>query len=348
MRVLIYSDPHLGLRRKAHTSLKSSKRLRDALLGKALEACRDKVAEHECEVSICAGDLFDTYSNSEETISEAAEVVRSTTLILAGNHDLENREGSVGSLQLLDHLYPPGKFILNNLTGSESSSVELGSTLFVFVPHAATQELFEKALNDAMEGASAVEGKHRILITHCNYQLSYENIPDTSINLTKEMTDRLLSVFHRILLGHEHQPTEHYGGRVIIVGSTFPTSFSDISDKRCLVYDTETGEVFSQALWMASEGAYTGSASGLINNPQEYAFIDITEDDLLPGETNKLASRLLNESACAVRLSMAGDGKITAGDVDKAALKTLPEIISADLEQQDKELHALWEELTNA
>lgn len=342
MKVLLYSDPHLGLRRKANTSLKSSERLRNKLTEAARFVCVDVKEQLGCQAAICAGDLFDRHSNSEEIISEAAEIVANTTLILAGNHDLENREGSVGSLQLLAKLNPEGKFILNGMSGKESSAIELGSTLFVFVPHAANQELFEAALTDAMAGASEEDEKYRVLVTHCNYQLSYEDLPDTSLNLTKEMAERLLQVFHTVFLGHEHMPAEYYDGRIVVLGNLHPTGFSDISDKRVLVYDTETGKYESHLIWLEETGLYHGSLEDY-DLVSEYDFIDLEYREGI----EKQISKLLSDSACAVRLNRGREDTISQKEFSGNSIPSITEAISKELKEKDKALYDAWEELSH-
>ena len=199
-RILIYSDPHLALIRGANTSISSSIRLRDTLQNQSERVATDLRQELECDKVFCLGDLFHTYSNSEEMIQSAAKTVQNTDIILAGNHDLENKAGSIGSLQLLSSLNAGGKFLINELGEADSFHVEHGNTDFLFVPHAANQELFETAIADAKEFAQN-SSKWRVLCLHCNYDLTREGMPDTSLNLLSDKAKDLLSVFHFIFLG---------------------------------------------------------------------------------------------------------------------------------------------------
>jgi len=345
-KVLIFSDPHLGLRRKANTSMASSMRLQQKLLSMAIKAGTKMKNDLECSWSFCLGDLFDTYRNPEHVIKDAASAISQVDMVLAGNHDLENRAESIGSLQLLSSMLPDNhKFVINSLGEAESYHVSHGTTSFLSVPHTATQELFENALDDAAGFASTLEGKWKILLLHCNYHLSYENLPDTSINLTKEKTDELLQTFHKIFIGHEHIPAEHYDGRVIIVGNTFPTGFSDISDKRVLTYDTETGEHESHVLWESD--AFAGNASEAAAHASHGAFLDLV-DDLPPGEASKLVTSLFKEdNVMAVRLRSEAQNRIKGEKLSAASLQSLPEVISEDLKHTDQELFSVWKELSH-
>lgn len=347
MKILIYSDPHLGLKRTANTTLKSSLALRDALLSQALKVCTDFSSHYECQASFCAGDLFDSFSNSEEVIRSAAEVVNKTTLILAGNHDMENRADSVGSLQLLRDIHPsPEKFLVNDMNDSEPYGTTLEGTEFLFVPHTPTQEKYEHALLQAAQAAreGADNGTWKVLITHCNLMAGYPDASDSTLNLSKELVEQLLQDFHKILLGHEHVPNSFYEGRVQVIGNLHPTGFSDISDKRVLIYDTQTGAIEFVPVWRKDEWYYSGPASNA--NDRSCSFYDL-QDDLLPGEANKLVSRLFTKGAMAVRIS--GQESLSAARLEQAqeSLESLPEKISRDLKENRPDLYPLWEELKN-
>ena len=338
-RILIYSDPHLALIRGANTSISSSIRLRDTLQNQSERVATDLRQELECDKVFCLGDLFHTYSNSEEMIQSAAKTVQNTDIILAGNHDLENKAGSIGSLQLLSSLNAGGKFLINELGEADSFHVEHGNTDFLFVPHAANQELFETAIADAKEFAQN-SSKWRVLCLHCNYDLTREGMPDTSLNLLSDKAKDLLSVFHFIFLGHEHNPEEYYDGRLVIVGNTHPTGFSDISDKRVLVFDTDAGTYESHTIW--ENNTFVGSASEAPVKPTP--FMDIT-DDLPVGEANKLVTKLFrHEASLAIRLR-SSNKQIEGERLDAKEIESLSDMIDADLKKEDPELHQLWLEL---
>lgn len=341
MKIRIYSDPHIGLSRKANTTIQSSQRLQKMLVTVAEEivSCKE-------DMVFCLGDLFDKFSNSEEVIHSAANIVKNTNLILAGNHDLENKAGSLGSLQLLSQLSTSSsKFIISPWGDDESFHVELGLTKFYLIPHMASQDLFEKALRDARDDAMQTEGKWRVLMTHCNYDLTHD-IPDTALNMSSELAKELLGAFHYIFLGHEHIPKDLFNGKLWIVGNTYPTGFSDISDKRVLVYDTEDGSIESRAVAREEDVSLNIKASQL-GTCEPLPFMDI-EDDMPPGEANKLVSQLFNKSAVlAVRLR-GGTAKLKGSGISASAtLDNLPQTIAADLSENDPELLALWEELSD-
>ena len=119
--------------------------------------------------------------------------------------------------------------------------------VITLVPHHTTQALFEEALNKAEAELQHVEsGITNILVLHCNYDCQFAS-DETSLNLRAERAKTLLDVFDYVLLGHEHNPKEDFDGRLIVIGNTPPTGFSDISDKRVVVFDH--GRATEELVW---------------------------------------------------------------------------------------------------
>lgn len=337
-KVLIYSDPHRGLRRAANFTPDSNAR-REAETGKALLDLLT-TAKQEGDFVICAGDFFDTESNSEATILEALPIAEQTDLILAGNHDVPNREGRASSLDLIREVFP--KKIVSNETGTE---LGLGSTRFFFVPHKLTQEAFEGALDRAEQRAAAVP-LYRVLVLHCNFDLPEAFLTGTELNLSRARAEQLLGTFHSIAIGHEHTAADHYDGRLKIVGSVFPTAFDNMGQKRVLVYDTETGKFEDYQTWCQMEYFWPGSASKLngttFTGREQY--FDVL-DDLEPGQAQKLVVALFKGGAFGVRLRRPETAQPTRTKVEARQFERLPETIEADLAKSHPELLELWKEM---
>jgi len=103
MKVLIYTDPHIGLNRLANTTQASAQRLGEKnflWVQYLLELFKQKDM-----LAFCLGDLFDQYSNDEAVIKQAMELIQHTDIVLAGNHDISNRKDKVSSLELLHKVY---------------------------------------------------------------------------------------------------------------------------------------------------------------------------------------------------------------------------------------------------
>lgn len=262
------SDFHLGLNRKAHTTLASRKRLASALIDSAYRA----VAEGNPSSVVCAGDLFDTYSNREITIIEAAHIAAKCDVVLAGNHDMLNTRDSIGSLQVVNELLEDTTVIQCPDFGKPFVEYgELEGMQLAFIPHHATQELFDEAVASVKSEVSHIRG----VFLHCNYENEMTHGSDTSLNLTRKQAEALLEVSDYVFLGHEHEPRSLLDDRLIILGNTFPTSFADISDK--YYYDLTPESLGIVKIWDMKTGykklEYNGDQFPAIPEAQ---FIEVT------------------------------------------------------------------------
>ncbi len=288
MKILFLSDLHLGLTRTANHTAESSQRRElesrkqlSAIIGKGMVG----VARNHWPKIVCAGDFFDKFSNPETTIVEAIECANAFEYILSGNHDHSQRADTYSSLDLLAEVQ-----------GQDSSIVKEPSKYSIeglwFVPHCLNQDLFVEALEQVRGKASCTEGP-RILVTHCNYALPFE-LTSSSLNLSRALAEQLLGTFDFILLGHEHTPREDFDGRLIVIGSHFPTAFDNLTDKRHLIYDTETKSMASVVHWRAAEHVYVGPGCDALPGLQYY--------DLSDNSDPKLPVQLFKAGALGVRV----------------------------------------------
>lgn len=235
----IFTDPHLGTKRAMHTTPESSKRLSTALFEAAMKA---KTAEYK---NIIVGDLFDKTTNTEQVIVQGL-LVAENAIVLAGNHDETNREGTISSLDVIAEA--GGSHIIQcEVVGRPSYQIR-GE--MVFVPHHASQELFLEALDLAL--AEDVEGK--VLFVHCNRgELPQQD--DSTLVISLELEDRLLTKFKRVFYGHIHgshsneTKDDEVVSRGVVLGNTHPTSFGDISDKYRYTYDLKTDTLIRHKIW---------------------------------------------------------------------------------------------------
>jgi DNA repair exonuclease SbcCD nuclease subunit len=328
-KIVFFSDPHLGLARKAHFTAESSKRRDNA----ALEALHTVLMRSGHR--ICAGDLFDKVSNTEEIIIQGLHIVSQLDYVLAGNHDIPNRADRESSLYLLDEAIP-GRVILANFT------LEIGNSEIYMVPHSLTDEQFQKDLNQAAEEANH-SNKYRVLVLHCNYNLPSAFGTDATLNLTEAQAMRLLGTFHHILIGHHHTAADYFEGRLKLIGSTFPTAFDNLDRKRALEYDTETGLFEDIVLWDPAGGVLTGTASsaGYFENCLFYDLVD----DLPIGEAQKLAATLFKAGALGVRITKPAEADQAKPKVETHHFDRLPETIGAELKADRPHLVSLWDEM---
>lgn len=248
--VVIFSDPHVGLRRTANTTPTSSARLREAINEQLAD-----IIGRPAEFRICGGDWFDTFSNEEGVIASTYPLIKEMDLVLAGNHDLVNIKGKMGSLGLLKEMLGNTDAIPINDVGESNGFLHTYENhLFFSVPHCSTQELFEKAVDATAKGSNVYnkEGRKKYLLLHCNYNSNFSDGRQTDLNLTRAKAAELVDHFDYIILGHEHNPYEDFQGKLIVLGNIHPTSFSDITDKRIMTIGDD-GVKFVP-VWKKSKG----------------------------------------------------------------------------------------------
>ena len=345
MSIVFFTDPHLGLKRSANTTAMSSRNLRAAISDK-LKHVTDTMEG----TKVCLGDLFDKYSNDEADILLASEAMRNIDVCLAGNHDVENRADSVGSLELLKSLHGD-KVWLDSFERPQVHSVDLfdEEAVIIGIPHVRDQGVFDGMLKKAAALVEKGDKKYTVfLILHCNYDSGWE-LTETSLNLTKEKAEELLETFDYILLGHDHAPSDHFGGRLRVIGNMHPTCFGDISDKRALVF--EDGEFRSEKLWYAEDG-FLACDHSEIPESTTASFVRVTGDTdrSNASEVAKAVARLWKNSSdtllgVKVDVNFTGESDTEFGE-GRVTLEDLPAKISEELE--GTEMGKLWEELNNA
>lgn len=354
-KILVFTDPHQGLRRTANTTPASSLRLRQAIH----DQLRDVIAL-EADFRICAGDWFDTYNNEELVIAQSIPLMADVDIVLAGNHDLINIKDRMGSLGLVKSVLESGsgsndcKVIMNNV-GESNFFVDKVSTggvshTFYTVPHCSTQELFDKALDKAFEDVSSLgtsTGEKRYLVLHCNYDSNFANERQTDLNLPKFKAAELFESFDYIILGHEHIPRDDFQGRLVVLGNTHPTSFSDISDKRVMFID-DNGIQFKD-IWYKSTG-YLEVDWRDLEESYPHQFIKIVgsakpEDIQDITKAAKVVERN-SPNLFALKLDVEFEGITHTSLESTEKAQSMSERIEAVLEKSDKGLLAIWKEFS--
>lgn len=333
MTILLYSDPHVGLSRQTNTTAESAERWREACFLSPYDLLSNN--RHH---AVCLGDLFDSHTNNERDIYDGAILLSFTNHVLAGNHDVYNRVDRISSLELLNSVAGEQCAVATTPFGASGSIpvyVEADNVWLSFVPHTASQELFEESLKSAEKWAKVrmeTVGHEElyVLCLHCNYNLGeHWDASSTTLNLTQERAYELLGSFHYILIGHEHTARTDPGtDRIQLLGSTFPTSFSDLTDK--FYWTLKDGVLTKHLLWSAAEEVFRGKSSEVSSN-HNYSFYDL-EDDLPPGESSRLVSSLYKlETTLAVRLSKPGECEAKTPETQAEETISLPDQIEQAL-----------------
>lgn len=341
-----FTDPHVGKELKANTTPASRATLSEQVFlhGKAA-AEMPHPGGREVHYTICGGDLFDTDTNPEHVLLAGSEIARKCNLVLGGNHDVINITGRESSLSALAKLTEDERFVMPPGPGKvKFEARRLGGVLLMVVPHHARQQEFEEAMQAAERAANSggVTETRKILLVHCNYHLTFE-AGENDLNLTDAVARKLLQTFDYIVMGHDHRPRRECNGRLIVLGNTHPTSFSDLGEKFVWFYDSETNE-FTQEL-LCTDNSRVIQAAELIENWKAetlHVYQDIEWIDLVgvlpPEAAVDLAKSIRalwkgNNFLYAVRASKVlfqADG--LAQGVDRPAQqRTLMEVIEEDL-----------------
>lgn len=238
-KLTIFTDPHIGTSRVAHTTRESSAALKDALYTQAMN-----IVTRATNPVLCNGDLFDRSQNGEATLVQGYNVASRCWKTVAGNHDEVNRTGVVTSLNALAEMGLP-ICAAPNLT---DPYFWCEGSIYI-VPHHASQEIFERA----MAAAAAHAAEHRdglasYLFLHCNYDFAFA-VDDNTLNLPAAMAKQLIVAFDYIFIGHEHNAETHLGGQVVMLGNTHPTSFHDVGDKFIYHLELDTAELTKELIW---------------------------------------------------------------------------------------------------
>lgn len=337
MSILFYSDPHFGLARRENFTERSLA----AREADCLAYLNGLVAQHQPVTVVCLGDLFDKANNHERVIMTGAAALSVTDLVLAGNHDVINREGAVSSLHVLKEI-GGDKVVLENW------GPNLNDAVLWLIPHCKTQTEFMGTLNQALGWPGGLpprlKEKPQILCLHCNFDSSFAD-KEQELSLSREMAERLLQMFDFILIGHEHAAADYFDGRLKIVSSLFPTSFGDAGavHRALLFEDGQFKDLPTPANYFKGSSSRLCFESIQAEFDPKGGFFDLI-DDLPTGEAARMAVELFDLGAYAVKIRSQQAAAFEPTEVRQ--VKSLPATISDFLRENEADLVWLWDEFT--
>lgn len=233
MKLRLITDTHIGFRPKSHVTLKSAGLYEETVFERALQAAESdspRIVYH-------LGDLFHRHSNPEPVIAKGNQLIRLCNLVMSGNHDIRNRQGSLSSLEFLDFIGIDGLVFTHSQQGPVVFGPGFQSANFLFLCHYYTQEQFESAIREA------VQKKHpdrpNLLFLHCNVGDGHGEVvadEQSSLYLTTELQKLVSDAFDAVFVGHEHNH-RIVRKNIYILGNHFPLSFGEMVDK--YVWDVE-------------------------------------------------------------------------------------------------------------
>lgn len=350
--MLIFSDPHIGKHVVANTTLRSRKRWKASLVSRCKSAMANtSTVLHE---TVCVGDLFDADQMLAADLLDGLAVAQLCTIILGGNHDVENSSGSVSALSVVDSVV--GNVVMP-VFNSATVVVKEGTSAGFFVPHQTSKDLFAEALEHAKKEAEKFHTPY--LFLHCNYDCDFAS-KATELNLTRQDAENLLKVFSKIFIGHDHNYKTDFDGRLVVVGSISPTSFGDAeSTHGYLDLNPDTGEVTRNVVWDPADSYLELDVGTFLTSPDllaEHPKLDLLRvtGSIEPSRAVEFSKYLRKFWAAAdeaerlyaikveVRIQTAkADTDAATGRAEVRNLKT---IIQAEL-NGSPELLALWNDL---
>jgi len=327
--MIIYSDVHLGLARKAGTTPRSS-----LLWQHAIYKAATAVTEMD-GYKVCLGDLFDRFSNPERIVMQGMNIVSETGFCLAGNHDVTASADGIGSLQLLrDAVFDDKCIALNKFGETRVFNTSPASSMNVAaIPHCTTQELFEQSLLAAASEAAPGSA----LLLHCNYDMPESRLTPTTLNLTRERAEMLLDVFDQLFIGHEHTFRTDFDGRLVIPGSVFPTGFDNMSNKYVISIEGHDPMDWEQTMvWDARTGYVEGGAKDLLGGDQQFVRL---YGEFKPSDIAGIWKSYPN--LLALKWDQAAGYEM---EMDSASLEDWDLISTVEATIEDAEEQALWKQ----
>ena len=331
---VIFTDLHLGLKRSSSFTKESLARRNTFVFEKAMGLAQ------QFTYALDLGDLFDNASNPEAVIEQGQELVMCSTLTLAGNHDMINREGAVSSLQLINNVAPT-QVCLSEVRALTMVGDNGKRSMFYFAPHTMTNEQYLESLVQLEDMANQDEVDAKVLCLHCNYDNHFAE-SEHSLNLTRDRAAELLEPFDFILMGHEHGAREDFGGRLKVVGSLYPTGFFDFASKhRALHYDLETLQ-FTDLVTETTH--YEGPASEALDVDPNGGYFKLTGE--VTPETFKTVVALYDRGAFAVQV--AGQQTIKKDAITFEPVAPMRSRIGEALGKDAEHLLPLWKEFVES
>jgi DNA repair exonuclease SbcCD nuclease subunit len=289
--------------------------------------------------SVCLGDLFDSFWSDAQTLKQGLKVYENCQLVLTGNHDRSNRANAVSALEFIE-----GVANLPEVAVTDAPKVmkyegflSLKQTV-QWIDHKMTQTLFDASID-------LVEKSGGLLFLHCNYDSGFAT-DESSLNLSKEQVELLLTKVDKIFIGHEHQPNSYFDGRVIICGNIHPTSFSDVSDKYSYTVDDDLN-VTKELIWESKQGYIDLNYRTLLTEQvklDNYQFIEITgkaDTSELPSIARAIAGLWKAYPNALMIKNAVTSTKVDIEQVEVVKVTDMLATISGEL--KDTKLHMLWQ-----
>jgi DNA repair exonuclease SbcCD nuclease subunit len=341
--MLCINDLHLGVCRAGGTTPQSQAALRDNLrlfLAHTLGSENGGVTVN--------GDLFDSFTVDTNEVVKTAVIFTSwleggsarTLNLISGNHDYNPRGDKLSSFHLLTHILDMST-VGHRVFVFDDGIERVGGSVWC-IPSMPNQALFDIEIEKATNKPESA----KYLLLHCNYKNGFAENSDHSLNINDDQVGALMRAGWDLILGHEHQPYDLRGGRVVVVGDQVPSSIADCLGNKTkrMVRVTDEGLKFEET-WSA-EGSYVEANWRDLPDLDGYQFIRVTGDAtaLEAADVIKVVSKLRQRSeAFVVSSAVKIEGHSMSEEMAETSIESIKSFdilasILAELNEQEQEV----------
>jgi len=244
MKMVLFSDPHVGIKRYGKFDVKHFCHTRVLDTIKAIEQVVTYAIKNKCRIIVCAGDVFTTRnpSNLERSLV-AKQFSRAIqygirVVIVPGNHDTGGYSNNFSQFQYL--------FIEGLVVVEEPTLVNVDDVSFLCVPWVNKSKCgceTNEEVSRYLEG-KIVELKKQLIEGRDNFLIGHFSVEGAAIGSEKfffmggeeTVSMQVLDdkIFKRVVLGHIHKPQRLIAKNTIVeyVGSLVKCDFNERNDKK--------------------------------------------------------------------------------------------------------------------
>ena len=234
MKLAIISDIHVG--KRMYRTDENNYNKFEWIGYRALKENINIIKNEKPDLVITAGDIFETpnpsvlaITNYFESMNELKDI---PTMTILGNHDFSfaNMNNKCSAVSIAKHTY---------FADYEIKTVELNGILFVMMPYIyGKAEVIKNYLHQCENVAAASNCKQKILVTHGVTEKYYK---DSFISDPIMLSDKLVSMFDLVIIGHIHTPFNYYQDKTLVISPGAMIDYQAYEDRTGpIILDTDT------------------------------------------------------------------------------------------------------------
>jgi len=241
MSILLFGDLH------AHNWPRFSHQLEDGANSRlaqqlnVLDQIDDYIKLKKPHTLIFMGDLthrryfvqFSVLAPIRQKILELAYAVHET-LLMVGNHDIEDKEGRYHSLSVFQGLEDQAN--IHVIDQPVFRRFRQSEQRFFACPYMTGNGVVEAVAQAAH--SLVVQGREPIGLFHYSAE---GKVLESDYMLPSVLTQEQLAPFRKVFFGHVHNPSED--DRLVYVGAPMHFDFGDLGQRYCVLYDEQTQAV---------------------------------------------------------------------------------------------------------